>query len=518
MKSHLIVGALISGALLEVQAGILNSRIFSACGYLNSKIYCFGGDLAASINDFNVDNKLYSLEINQFYGESSEVLNNKWNLVTPELPFEAEGRRTPEFTVLPDGKRFILVGGQNLGPTGNANRVFVNQTILYNAVDNTWETLPDYSETNRTERQIYFGTATNLPSKTQDTIGFYGGFEDRSNTSSPMVSIYGTIIPPTGDKTTSVRGFDSITVFNTTSKAWSHFTPQTNIPPNFFVNSQTATLNPKTGKIYYMGGTYYSPSTSSRFSFSNSYVFDTMQGSWSLVKFTAQPNGKIPSDRLYHSATLMPNSEDIILYGGTNTGVLAVTDFCYTLNLNSNVWTEQVNLTVPGSVTSNGARFGHSPVLVNTTLFILFGKDLNGSPSPNLLTFDVSDVSNIHYTAIYPPVDNKDKGGNSTGTHGSDDPNSSSGLSSGAKAGIAVGSVVGAAVIISGALLLYRRKNTHSKGYQQGDQNVMQVDWDRIESQYREVQPPPGYSSSGARPSGEINRQTPNVHYEKSMS
>lgn len=168
-----------------------------ACGYVNEKIYCYGGDLSNEFNTLIGDNGLYSLDINQYYGKDSNTLNSKWNVITSSNSFEVETRRTPEFAVLADGKSFLLVGGLNLGNTGNSNRVFANQTILYNAVQNTWEKLPDYSEPNRPERQMYkvddegryriltwlfypsyFGSATNLPSDTHDTIGFYGGFEE----------------------------------------------------------------------------------------------------------------------------------------------------------------------------------------------------------------------------------------------------------------------------------------------------------------------------------------------------
>lgn len=41
---------------------------------------------------------------------------------------------------------------------------------------------------------------------------------------------------------------------------------------------------------------------------------------------------------------------------------IAVTDYCYTLNLDTNTWTEQVNVSVPTSVTANGARFAHAGI------------------------------------------------------------------------------------------------------------------------------------------------------------
>lgn len=121
---------------------------------MNEKIYCYGGDLSNEFNAYMGDNGLYSLDINQYYGKESNALNSKWNVITSSNSFDVETRRTPEFAVLADGKSFLLVGGLNIGSTGS-NGIFANQTILYNAVQNTWEKLPDYSEPNRAERQMY---------------------------------------------------------------------------------------------------------------------------------------------------------------------------------------------------------------------------------------------------------------------------------------------------------------------------------------------------------------------------
>lgn len=89
-------------------------------------------------------------------------------------------------------------------------------------------------------------------------------------------------------------------------------------------------------------------------------------------------------------------------------------------------------------------------VLVNTTLFILFGKDINGSPSPNLLTFDISNTSNIQYTTTYPFISpdssSSSSSNNSSGSSGiipSMNTIQSGELSGGAKAGIAIGVVAG---------------------------------------------------------------------------
>lgn len=57
----------------------------------------------------------------------------------------------------------------------------------------------------------------------------------------------------------------------------------------------------------------------------------------------------------------MPNSQDIILYGGSSGNDIsgkASADYCFTLNLAENKWTERSNLNVP--VTVGGSRYSHS--------------------------------------------------------------------------------------------------------------------------------------------------------------
>ncbi|CAO3702904.1 unnamed protein product [Rhizopus stolonifer] len=430
MKYSTVLALLIIVIRLRIEAAILNSRTFASCGYLNRKIFCFGGDLSSSISSYDIDNGLYSLDINKFRGEETNSFNNKWNSITSKNAFNPELRRTPEFVVLPDQASLLIVGG--LRNSYSWYGTISNQTIMYNAVNNTWENLPQYSEPNRNHRQIYFGTAVNLPSATNDIIGFYGGLESYPNTTLPMVSVTNETIPLSSDNSTSNRGFDSMTVFNVTSKEWSHFTPQRNIPISYYPNAFTATLNPETGIIYYLGGNYYTSKSFNPFklAFNQAHVFDTKQGQWGITELNSVPSSRIPSNRVYHSATMLPNSQDILLYGGTSDEKLAVTDFIYTLNLATNNWTEQTNVNVPTSVTQSGARFGHSAVLVNTTLFILFGRDINGNPTPNLMTFDVANISNINYATTY-PVDSTDENESINNL-----------LSVGAKIGIAIGVIL----------------------------------------------------------------------------
>ncbi|CEG77383.1 hypothetical protein RMATCC62417_12144 [Rhizopus microsporus] len=488
----------------SVKANVLNSRVLSSCGYISNKIYCYGGDISNVVNVFRPESRLYVLDIGQMYGQQSSTFNNKWNEVIASNNFDVEVRRAPEYVFFPEQNQIVIVGGFS------SNTVFTNQTIAYDTVSNTWKSLPAYSEPNRPRRQIYFATSINLISATNDTVAFYGGYESLPSTTVPMISSTGQNITNINNGT-SIRGFDSLTVFNITSQTWSYFSPQQAFPdPDFYPNSQSATFNPRTGRIYYFGGSYYTHTNYGpiRFPFSKTYIFNTIQGTWSLQPLAATIGSSVPSDRIYHTTTLLPNSDHILLYGGTNDGRIGLTDFCYTLDLTTYEWTNQVNVTVPTSVSASGVRYGHSAVLVNTTLFILFGSDINGNGSPNLLTFDISNVSNIQYTPTYPllpaTVSNPSNPSNNNNNTAIPQP-ASADLSSGAKAGIAIGCILGVAAI-AGIIFFFVRRKRESKG----GEEVMQVDWDKIENQYREVQAPPIYTTH-APSTNEVVRQTPDV-------
>jgi hypothetical protein len=88
-------------------------------------------------------------------------------------------------------------------------------------------------------------------------------------------------------------------------------------------------------------------------------------------------------------------------------------------------------------------------VLVNTTLFILFGKDGSNAYAITMLAYNVTDISNIHQIDYY-----YSGAINTNITLGQPSPLASStplpdikSLSAGAKAGIAVGSIVGVSLL-----------------------------------------------------------------------
>lgn len=74
----------------------------------------------------------------------------------------------------------------------------------------------------------------------------------------------------------------------------------------------------------------------------------------------------------------------------------------------------------------------------------MFGSDINGNGSPNMLTFDISNVSDIQYTPTYPLLPataSNPSSNNNNNTTPLSVPSAE--LSGGAKAGIAIGCVLG---------------------------------------------------------------------------
>ncbi|KAG1454929.1 hypothetical protein G6F55_007348 [Rhizopus delemar] len=338
-------------------------------------------------------------------------LNTKWVQISTINPFVTEQRVNPQFAVLSDKKRFIINGGRR-----NMNGLLantVNETIMYNSVGNTWQRLPSYLPWDNT--QVAFATAVDFQAETGEAIGFFGGKDVKG---------------------LSCNAFTNFTIFNLSSQEWNYFSPQKNLLQNFYISEHTATLNPKSGKIYYLGGQRYSKiscSESTDNGFNTSYVFDTKKGVWDMEVL----KGQIPDYRTDATATL--------------------------------------------------------------------GND-------DMVALNVSDIKNIKQIDAYPyPLPVISNNSSST-TSNSTNPTDGS-LTSGGKAGVAVGSVIGVATIAAVAFYVYRRRKRlnlqqeDTQSHQLVDEEVY-VDWDKIESQYREIQLP-AFQNSSSHASLELPRITP---------
>ncbi|GAA5805110.1 hypothetical protein HPULCUR_010623 [Helicostylum pulchrum] len=155
------------------------------------------------------------------------------------------------------------------------------------------------------------------------------------------------------------------TLFNLKTHAW---TVATADPPKlngllYLVSFQTATFHPQSGKIYYIGGLYYtneqSDISSVPLSFAN--TFGTIGAVCSSQTLNASPESNIPVARHLHSATMLSTNEDILVYGGTNLpndlNPNAVMDYVCILNLETHAWSTQ-DIVAP--IGTPGPRYYHS--------------------------------------------------------------------------------------------------------------------------------------------------------------
>ncbi|CEG73223.1 hypothetical protein RMATCC62417_08645 [Rhizopus microsporus] len=447
-------------------------------------------------NTWGGDPNIYTLNLEYPAPAPIDTLSNSWQDVRSNNAFDPELRGFCQIATLPNGYQIILQGGNGLN--------MMNDTILFDVSQKTWQTLTPYIPSNGTK--IWGGTATNLPSATMDTIGFFGG--------TTGVFLADAASAP---KVTGSPGFTNLTVFNTTSKTWSYFIPQNNVPSAIPI-FHTATLDPKSGIIYYLGGEIIGTIQPFVPQISWGYTFNTANGDWNTRNYTA-PEDKFPSGRVYHTSTMAPNSQHIILFGGANSANRAVSDYLFTLNIETNTW-NQVIL----SSTLSLPRFGHSAVLVNNTLFILSGEIIEGLAT-NILAIDVTDVSNMQIASSYPynlatanstSASNTTGTTNSTGTTSGTTPSSSPSLSSGAKAGIAIGVIIGAIAIGAIIFIVYRKRVQNSK-LVDGEDTVLKegdnVDWDKIENQYFELKTPPMLKHLAPESVGSQVRATPDAAF-----
>ncbi|KAG2236067.1 hypothetical protein INT48_006083 [Thamnidium elegans] len=428
-----------------------------------------------------MDERIYSLNINAFVGKRSDIMISQWNKIVPDTPFVIGQRRTPTSIVLSDRKRFMVQGGNNPDLFK-----YKNQTIIYDTTSNKWTTGSAYSPNNVGVKQIYSSTAVNLPN---GLIGFYGGFELRSDISAPEISGNGNAVT-FDSKNLSYVGFNRFITYNADSGTWAPFSPQASTLLDFYPTSQTATINPNTGKVYYLGGSYYTTTSNwapIKISFSWAAVFDTKS---------------------------VPNSQDIILYGGSEDDKTASTSFCYTLNLETNTWTKHDTISIPEYL--SGPRFSHSAVLVDTTLFILFGRGVDGALNPSLLTIDVASASNIIYTANY--VSNSTDNNSNESSSNESNSNGSGGLSKGAIGGIAAGAIVIGLGIIAFVFFCLRRQKKAKKAKKQDNAHEhMAADWDGNDDHYKQV-PASKSNFPQLTEATEINGNTSERYYSPNLT
>ncbi|RCH81820.1 hypothetical protein CU097_002800, partial [Rhizopus azygosporus] len=466
----------------KADAITLNGRIYPVCTYLNNQIYCYGGNQTPIVNVL-IDPGFYTLNLSKI-----QLLDQlDWEPIKVKNDFVPEKRLQTQFAVLSKGTQLLLEGGRHEVRFDNT---IVNDTIRYDALENIWKSVSNNSQLIDTDAADN-GVTVNLPSSTGDRVLFFRG-------------------PKNSKNATSCSKGSSLTEYNTMSNTWSNFTLNTNIPTDAISIGSSATLDQKSGIIYFFGGAHVDSSCNNNvyLNFTAGYTFDTKNGIWSQNNYTSN-DGRFPSPRAQFTTVLAPNSRHIILYGGQNDNEV-VSDYLYTLNLDNNTWTH-VNLNATGQILT---RAYHSAVLVNTTLFILFGYQTKGALAAGSIALDVSDVTNIQLLSQYPPsIENTTMPQQPSTTSQPSLPPKS--LSAGAKAGVAIGVIIGTAAIFGVVFLLYhkRAKRLTQSAYQAQKKVDIKdpdaLDWDKIENEHLELKRPPALNQP--RPTSSLVRLTPDA-------
>ncbi|CAO3622443.1 unnamed protein product [Cunninghamella blakesleeana] len=434
-------------------------RFRQGCVILQQNLHCYGGGIyVAGAQSYNkVLNDHYVLDLSKDF-----VINDNqeaWQALQPSNNFILE----PNYAfgmAAASNNSFIVTSGSGY----NDARTFLrNKTVIYNADDNTWSSVPS-----PTLNQTVGGSA-NFDG--QNNVYFFGG-----------KSIYSYTLPLTSLFNLAIN-----------TNQW-QLAPLGNPTVNALYRSDHASDIDTNGVIHYVGG-YQGVPTGASYNWrglapmTSIPTYDTKKQQWGSIR----TNGAIPNIRNLHTFTYMPKTDSFVLFGGKqgdSETTSAVPDICYTFNGKNGTWISQ-NVKTLGT----GSRYGHAAVLYKDIyLFIIFGGDtgnagLNDYHILNVNTWQWLDKFNADGN---PPPPSNNNGGNSTDPNGGKNPGEDSGsISSGAIAGIVVGVI--ALFGICGALFWFirKRKEKPKNPRESRDQFV-------VEQSFDDPVPPPQYYSPTA--------------------
>ncbi|KAI8980949.1 hypothetical protein BDB01DRAFT_851369 [Pilobolus umbonatus] len=404
-----------------------------------------------------------SLYVHNTTRTSLSGLSSSWETVTPTNHQGQEGRSDAQLFKGPDNKMYIQGGF-------TSEQYPLNDSfIVYDADTNAWTTLPDFNPYGL-KGQIYYSSSSYVPSINK--ILFYGGITQVYENTSIIVDNITVNSSSESYSTYMPFGFTNPTAYDLSTQQWTVITNATNQDKDNFIYSTTAVHVSGNNTNYYLDGGISSranPMNSQWLSFSEIYGLTFPGYYWSNHTCT----GNVPSRREYHSTTLLPDNKTVMLYGGKYMDSKAFSDACYLLDLDKKVW-KDCGLTIPQTVPT--ARYGHSAVLVDNRVFILFGVDAEENALNDVIILDVSDPNNIFYVPEYA------YGEKSSPIEVGDD---SKGLGVGAIVGIVVGCVAVLAIILAAFIFYKHRKNKASDSIRD-----FPVDWNQIDQEFNHNQQP----------------------------
>ncbi|CAO3627146.1 unnamed protein product [Cunninghamella echinulata] len=431
-------------SLFCVKADSIPPTFLQGCTLLkNQKIYCYGGVNSVDIyKDFQPTNQFYSLDITT--RPTPEQANNNWQKIELPPDYQLEPRAEFAHTVTMNGSRWVILGG-----AGSSNNymepTLKNVSITFNIHTNTWSTLnfttiaPNVTISPGTI-QLQGASVASFLSGGESIIFASGGLRLNNNPSINMdnTSVF-SVIRYTDDSglNAKVVGFDppgrynrrfrsqEIVVNNSQLFHFSGFSFDLSYPP---YNNSVEYIENKENATSFLKGFGIDIATKGTFIYN-------------INEFYTHP-----TFRYWHTLTEIPNTGQILLYGGIFNQQVN-TDYCYIFNSTLTQW----YLISFNENASPGPVYGHAAVLVGNDLLYIIG----GADQEHQLRNDIQILNLTSLTWL-------DSNTNTT----SNPPlsmNTSLPLSTGAIIGISIGSIVAASLIIAYIVLfiLKRRKNSY---------------------------------------------------------
>ncbi|KAI8364035.1 hypothetical protein EDC96DRAFT_575808 [Choanephora cucurbitarum] len=477
-----------------------DNRSETQCEYLNEVIYCFFGRKFYGALTSSPSNDVISLNLTNASGKPVSTLRSRLNIVYPDMTgVNTTYRISPQWAGMGDGRRIFFNGGLSFGA------LLEDQTIVYDALDQKWSKYEPYNNSFTGQTQIFAGSAVQVPGK---GIALFGGFSLASAEAE-------SITPANFSEDTPVKiiktGFDETVFFdiNNLTNPWY----ETRITPSVqgvLWSHQVSVYDPVLQRILFIGGKILDPNfnggTFIPLPLSTAIVFDTTNNSWTQIELIGMPSNR---SRFRHTLTLAPSTNrDVIMYGGESDLGDVSTEYCFTLDLDSNTWSRVYISKSNNFALSRSRHSGNFPVkelleeqpmiliqfillavlVSNNTLIIMWGINTNKNGVNSILILDITDPYQIRSLDKFPRTSNVST--NSTPKAEKDDNNEE--LSAAAKGGISVACIIVGFAII--AFFLWNRKRSKKNKSSNKDSDTlassksqgiisMEVDWDKVEEE-----------------------------------
>ncbi|KAG2213038.1 hypothetical protein INT47_011187 [Mucor saturninus] len=456
-------------------------KLSASCGYLTQKIFCFGGE--EKILSSTSSDSMHMIDLTAYNENSTDDFVAKWKLIDIDTKNQTiQPRRYSQSTQLPDGKTLLIVGGEvpeNLSGSP--------QVLSFNGETLSWDFYKNFEDPPYGNRQIFDAASVYVPEYGFVLYGGMEGYGNNNNVSYPDLNATLLLDSNGYKRLIGYTKLEMLDIRNTTNPWRTHILE--NNAPNAFPYRQAAIFDATHNTIFFFGGSLpnYLNSYQYPFPFKTAITFNLTSLSWGEQTL----KGQGPSPRYGHSATVVgPSQRHVLIFGGQSNDIdRPLPDYCYTLDLDSFQWTQQMIPAANGVVL---ARTRHSAVTINTkTVFMVFGIENEQKLAEKVVILNVTNPLNITLRNTFDNSLPTEPTSDPKGTNDAYDPKNR--LTSGAIIGMSVGISVFCLIVIAIIifLALKKRKNKEKtkemeKEKEKENESLMEVDWDKAENKYVE--------------------------------